>query len=46
VDVERDELIGVFTVVNIAFDVGARRAVVIPDDVRARMGRRLHADLG
>lgn len=45
VDVERDELIGVFTVVNIAFDVGARRAVVIPDDVRRRLGRRLHPDL-
>ncbi len=34
-----------FTVVNIAFDVGARRAIVIPDEVRARLGRRLHADL-
>jgi acyl-CoA thioesterase FadM len=45
VDMGRDELIGVFTVVNIAFDVGARRAVVIPDEVRARLGRRLHADL-
>ena len=46
VDVGRDELIGVFSVVNIAFDVGARRAVVIPDDVRERFGRRLHPDLG
>ena len=45
VDVARDELIGVFTVVNIAFDVGARRAVVIPDEIRARLGRRLHPDL-
>jgi len=45
VDLARDEVIGVFTVVNIAFDVGARRAIVIPDEVRARLGRRLHADL-
>jgi acyl-CoA thioester hydrolase len=44
-DVERDELIVVFTVVNLAFDLGARRAMVIPDDVRQRLETRFHPDL-
>ena len=45
VDVERHELVVVFTVVNLAFDLGARRAMVIPDAVRQRLEERLHPDL-
>ncbi len=44
-DVGSGELVCAFSVVNIAFDVAARRAVVIPDDVRAEMSHNLHADL-
>jgi acyl-CoA thioesterase FadM len=44
-DVDRAELIAVFTVVNVAFDTTARRAIVIPDVVRERIGQRLHPDL-
>ncbi len=34
-----------FEVVNLAFDVGARRSARIPDAVRADMARRLHPEL-
>jgi acyl-CoA thioesterase FadM len=44
-DVDRSELIAVFTVVNVAFDTGSRRAIVIPDAVRERISRRFHPDL-
>ena len=44
-DVDRAELVAVFSVVNVAFDTTARRAIVIPDSVRERLGRRYHADL-
>ncbi len=44
-DVDRDELIAVFSVVNVAFDITARRAIVIPDAVRRRIERRHHPDL-
>lgn len=45
-DVDRAELIAVFSVLNLAFDTTARRAIAIPDSVRSRIGRRLHPDLG
>jgi len=45
-DVDGAELIAVFTVVNVAFDISARRAIVIPDVVRDRITRRYHPDLG
>ena len=45
-DVDRAELIAVFSVLNLAFDTTARRAIAIPDSVRSRIGRRLHRDLG
>ena len=44
-DVDRAELIAVFSVLNLAFDTTARRAIVIPDSVRSRIGRRLYPDL-
>lgn len=46
IDVDRGDLVAVFSVVNIAFDTGARRAIVIPDDVRRRFESRLHPELG
>lgn len=45
-DVDRDELVAVFSLVNVAFDTGTRRAMVIPDETRQRLARRLHPDLG
>lgn len=44
-DVDRAELIAVFSVLNLAFDTTARRAITIPDTVRSRIGRRLYPDL-
>ena len=44
-DVDRGEMVGVFSVVNIGFDIARRRAIVIPDDVRSRITSRLHPDL-
>ena len=44
-DVERGDLLVVFTVVNLAFDVGNRRAIAIPDGLRARLEERLQPDL-
>jgi acyl-CoA thioester hydrolase len=44
-DVDRGDLVVVFTVVNLAFDPAARRAVVMPDAVRARLASRLQPDL-
>jgi acyl-CoA thioesterase FadM len=45
-DVDRADLLGVFSVVNVAFDTTARRAIVIPDAVRRRVTERLHPELG
>ena len=45
-DVDQGDLIAVFSVVNVAFDITTRRAIVIPDDVRRRLDGRFHADLG
>jgi acyl-CoA thioester hydrolase len=45
-DVERGDLVAVFSVVSLAFDTATRRAVVIPDEVRRRMVSRLHPEFG
>jgi acyl-CoA thioester hydrolase len=45
-DAERGDLLATFAVVNVAFDIDARRAIVIPDAVRRRLERRYHPDLG
>jgi acyl-CoA thioesterase FadM len=44
-DVERGDLLVVFTVVNLAFDIDARRAIEIPDALRRRLETRLTPDL-
>lgn len=41
-----DEPLVSFQVVNLAFDIGARRAMSIPDRLRRREERALHPDLG
>ncbi len=43
-DVDRAELVAVFSVVNVAFDLTSRRAIPIPADLRRRGAARLHAD--
>ncbi len=45
-DVDDGTVAGTFTIVSLAFDVAARRAVEIPDHVRARLTENLHEDLG
>lgn len=45
VDVDLGDLVGVFSVVNVAFDTGARRAIEIPEQTRARLAARFHPDL-
>jgi len=44
-DVDREELLVTFEVVNLAFDIGARRPMQIPDHIRAIQAAQLHADL-
>jgi acyl-CoA thioester hydrolase len=44
-DVDCGELVGVFSVVNLAFDTAVRRSIVIPDEVRRRMTDRAHPEL-
>jgi acyl-CoA thioesterase FadM len=44
-DVDQGDVVGVFSVVNVAFDIGTRRAIVIPDELRERFARRSHPDL-
>ena len=44
-DVDRGDLLTVFEVVSLAFDTVARRAMTIPDQVRADEQRRFHPDL-
>lgn len=41
-DLETEELLVVFEVVNLAFDIDERRSMVIPDDVRLSDQERLH----
>lgn len=45
-DLETDELLASFEVVSILFDIGARRALSIPDDMRADETAKLHPGLG
>jgi acyl-CoA thioesterase FadM len=45
-DVDRGELIAVFSVLNVAFDIARRRAIMIPAPVRDRLATRLHPELG
>lgn len=44
-DVDRGDVLVVFEVVNLAFDTGGRRAMTIPDHVRADEERFLQPDL-
>ncbi len=44
-DVERDELVCTSSIVNLAFDLGARKAIPIPDGIRASLESRFHPDL-
>ena len=44
-DLDTEELIVSFEVVNLAFDIGARRAMPIPDDMRAQEQARYHPEL-
>ena len=44
-DVEHGDLLVVFTVVNLAFDLDARRSTPIPDGFRTLLESRLQADL-
>ena len=44
-DVDRDDLLVTFEVVNLAFDIGGRRPMRIPDRIRASEETLLHADL-
>ncbi len=45
-DVERGHLVSTFSVVNLAFDIGERRAIEIPDEIRRELETRYHPDLG
>ncbi len=45
-DLDRDDLLASFEVVSVLFDIGARRAMSIPDDMRAEQTARLHPELG
>jgi acyl-CoA thioesterase FadM len=44
-DVDREDLLVTFEVVNLAFDTNARRPMSIPDRIRAAEQTALHADL-
>ncbi|MCZ7525169.1 MAG: thioesterase family protein [Acidimicrobiia bacterium] len=44
-DLDRAELVGGFTVVNLAFDVEARRGIEIPEELRETLRARLQPDL-
>jgi acyl-CoA thioesterase FadM len=44
-DLDNGELLGIFSVVNLAFDVDARKAASIPDALRAKLEHKLHRDL-
>ncbi len=44
-DVDGGELLCTSSVVNLAFDIGARRAIEIPPALRARLEASCHADL-
>jgi acyl-CoA thioester hydrolase len=44
-DVDREELLITFEIVNLAFDIGARRPMQIPESIRSAERMMLHADL-
>jgi acyl-CoA thioesterase FadM len=45
-DVDTGDLLVSFEVVSVLFDIGARRAISIPDDIRAEHTAALHPELG
>jgi len=45
-DLDRGDLLVSFEVVSLLFDIGARRAISIPDDLRAEQAMNLHPELG
>jgi acyl-CoA thioesterase FadM len=45
-DLDSGDLLVSFEVVSVLFDIGARRAMSIPDDLRTEHGARLHPELG
>ena len=45
-DLDRGDILVSFEVVSLLFDIGARRAIPIPDDLRAEHARTLHPSLG
>ena len=44
-DLDRSEPVCVFSIVNLAFDLAARRSMLIPDALREELHRRLQRDL-
>ncbi|MFN3258852.1 MAG: thioesterase family protein [Ilumatobacter sp.] len=44
-DLDRGDLLASFELVSVLFDIGARRALSIPDDMRADYTARLHPEL-
>lgn len=44
-DVDRSDLVAVFSVVNVAFDMTTRRAIAMPEDLRRHWDSRFHPDL-
>jgi len=44
-DVDRGDLVAVFSVVSLAFDITNRRAISLPNEVRQRFESRLHPEL-
>jgi acyl-CoA thioesterase FadM len=44
-DLERGDLLTTFEIVNLAFDIGGRRAISIPDELRVLEESRLQPDL-
>jgi acyl-CoA thioesterase FadM len=45
-DLDGGELLASFEVVSVLFDIGARRAMSIPDGMRGEHAARLHPELG
>ncbi len=45
-DIDRRDLLVSFEVVSVLFDIGARRAMSIPDDLRAEHAAHFHPELG
>ncbi len=45
-DLDAGDLLVSFEVVSVLFDIGGRRAMSIPDDLRAEHAARLHPELG